>query len=230
VAEQVWGVVKAPTGVVDGRPVLALMTGHATTGRLLRVVTPFIQEEPWARLVFGISVAAFAVGELSQVVKWRRGASRTDVRGEVAFRVIFFAGILMLPLAQALVPEAVLESAGVFFVGAVIGWLGLLLRWWSFATLGRYFTTVVKTSSDQVVVNRGPYRMLRHPSYTGLLAAFIGGGLMLGNWLGTVACSLLILIGLVYRLQREERALIDSLGDAYVDFAQHRARLVPFVW
>lgn len=207
-----------------------MSTGHAATGRLFRVVTPWMQQETWAQLVFGISVAAFAVGEFSQAVEWRRGASRTDVRSEVVFRVIFFAGILMLPLAQALVPEAVLDGGAVFALGTVIGWFGLLLRWWSFATLGAYFTTVVKTSSDQVVIERGPYRILRHPSYTGLLAAFVGCGLMLGNWVGTAACSLLILVGLTYRLQREEHAMTDRLGDAYSDFAKDRARLVPFVW
>jgi protein-S-isoprenylcysteine O-methyltransferase Ste14 len=189
-----------------------------------------MQQETWARLVFDISVAAFAVGEFSQAVKWRRGASRTDLPGEVVFRVIFFAGILMLPLAQTLAPEAVLEGAWVFVLGTVIGWLGLLLRWWSFATLGKYFTTVLKTSADQVVVGRGPYRVLRHPSYTGLLAAFIGSGLMLGNWVGIAASFPLILGALIYRLLREERAMIDSLGVEYLDFAQERARLVPFVW
>ena len=199
------------------------------TGRLVREVTALNQQETWARLVFGISVAAFAVGEFSQVVK-RRGASRTDMRDEVVFRAIFFAGILMLPLAQALAPQAVLSGAGVFLLGTAIGWLGLLLRWWSFATLGTYFTTVVMTSPDQVVVERGPYRIMRHPSYTGLLAAFLGCGLMLGNWVGTAACFLLILVGLIYRLVREEHAMIDSLGDAYVDYAKDRARLVPFVW
>ena len=146
------------------------------------------------------------------------------------FRVIFFAGILMLPLAGARAPEAVLDGAGVLVLGTVIGWLGLLLRWWSFATLGKYFTTVVKTSADQVVVERGPYRILRHPSYTGLLAAIVGCGLMLGNWVGTATSFLLILVGLIYRLLREEQAMIDSLGDAYSDFARDRARLVPFVW
>jgi protein-S-isoprenylcysteine O-methyltransferase Ste14 len=200
------------------------------TGRLVRVGTPWTQQESWARLVFGVSVAAFAVGEFCQAVKRRRGASRTDVRGEVVFRAIFFAGILMLPLAQAVVPEAVLDGAGVFVLGTVIGWLGLLLRWWSFATLGTYFTTVVQTSPDQVVIQRGPYRMLRHPSYTGLLAAFVGCGLMLGNWMGTVACFLLVLLGLVYRLLREEHAMVDCCGDAYLDFAKDRARLVPHVW
>jgi protein-S-isoprenylcysteine O-methyltransferase Ste14 len=189
-----------------------------------------MQQEPWARLVFSISIAAFAVGEVSQAVKWRRDATHTDLLNEVGFRVIFFASILMLPFGRALAPDAVFNGAEVFVVGAIIGWLGLLLRWWSFAALGEYFTTVVKISADQVVIERGPYRVLRHPSYTGLLAAFLGAGLMLGNWVGTAASFFLILVGLIIRLLREERAMIDTLGDAYVDFAKDRARLVPFVW
>jgi protein-S-isoprenylcysteine O-methyltransferase Ste14 len=194
------------------------------------VAAPYMQQEAWARLVFYISVAAFAVGELSQAVKWRRGDTRTDLLGEVAFRVIFSAAILMLPLARAVAPDAVLDGAGVFALGAIVGWLGLLLRWWSFATLGKYFTTVVKASADQVVVERGPYRVLRHPSYTGLLAVVVGAGLMLGNWVGTAASFLLILVGLLFRLVREERLMIDTLGDTYLNFTKDRARLVPFVW
>jgi protein-S-isoprenylcysteine O-methyltransferase Ste14 len=52
---------------------------------------------------------------------------------------------------------------------------------------------------------------------------------MLGNWVGT-AVSFLLMVGLIFRLLREERAMIDTLGDAYVDLARDRARLVPFVW
>lgn len=57
----------------------------------------------------------------------------------------------------------------------------------------------------------------------------LGCGLMLGNWVGTCVSSLLILTALIYRLQREEHAMIKALGDGYLDFAKHRARLVPFV-
>jgi protein-S-isoprenylcysteine O-methyltransferase Ste14 len=207
-----------------------LVTSEVKARRLRDVAALCVQEETWARLVFDISVAAFAVGEFSQAVKRRHDARRADLLGEIVFRVIFFAGVLMLPLAQALTPNAVFEGVGVFVLGTVVGWLGLLLRWWSFATLGRYFTTVVKTSADQAVITRGPYRVLRHPSYTGLLAAFVGAGLMLGNWVGIAASSLLILVGHVYRLVREERAMIDAFGEAYLDFAKGRARLVPYVW
>ena len=104
------------------------------------------------------------------------------------------------------------------------------MRWWSFATLGKYFTTVVKTSADQVVVERGPYRVLRHPKDMAPRGVRRCWPDALGNWVGTVASFLLILVGLIFRLLREERAMIDTLGDAYVNFAKDRARLVPFVW
>jgi protein-S-isoprenylcysteine O-methyltransferase Ste14 len=194
------------------------------------VASPFLEQETWARTAFGVSVAAFVLGEASRTFRLRRGASRADLAGEVVFRIIFLAGIGVLPLVRALVPGATLGGAGVFVLGLAVGWLGLGLRWWSFATLGRYFTTVVKTSTDQEVVTRGPYRWLRHPSYTGLLLAIVGGGLMLGNWVGVCVSLALVVWSLVYRIGREEGALVAALGDPYLACMEGRARLVPYVW
>ena len=77
---------------------------------------------------------------------------------------------------------------------------------------------------------RGPYRVLRHPSYTGLLLAIAGCGLMLGTLVGTAAAVVLVSIALVYRLRKEELALTAALGDRYRQFAAWRARLIPYVW
>ncbi|MGI5241962.1 methyltransferase family protein [Dactylosporangium sp. CA-139066] len=183
-----------------------------------------------ARIVLEASLGAFAAGEVLQALRVRRGATRTNLRAEILFRAMFFGGILLLPLGRAAIPAATIDSPWLFVPGAVIAWLGLLLRWWSFVTLGKYFTVVVQTSKDQPVVDRGPYRVLRHPSYTGLLLAFAGCGLMLGNWAGTAAGVAVISAALVYRLRIEERALIAALGERYRDFAATRARLIPYVW
>jgi protein-S-isoprenylcysteine O-methyltransferase Ste14 len=195
------------------------------------MATPFVQQSHAAGVVLGVSVVAFGVGELLQSLRVRRGAGSADLLGEVLFRVLFFAGIVVLPLSASHVRAAVIPGgAAPFVVGAVVGWFGLLLRWWCFVVLGRYFTVVLKTSADQVVVDRGPYRVLRHPSYTGLLLAFVGGGLMLGNWLGLLGSFVLVLVALVYRIRIEERALNAALGSAYADYARHRARLLPYFW
>jgi protein-S-isoprenylcysteine O-methyltransferase Ste14 len=195
------------------------------------VLTPYVQHAHTARLILDIGVGAFMVGELSQALRVRRGATRADLGAELLFRAMFFGGILMIPLGLAVAPDAVIGGGvWVFSLGAVIGWLGLLLRWWCFVTLGTYFTVVLKTSEDQRLVDRGPYRVLRHPSYTGLLLAFAGCGLMLGNWVSTAGSVAVVLIALVFRIRIEERALNATLGDRYRTFAAHRARLVPFIW
>ena len=191
---------------------------------------PFYLASRAAGVVFDVSVALFAVGEFQQALRVRRAGSRTNLRDEVVFRLVFFAGILALPVGARLVPPAHVGGAAIFVVGTVIGWLGLVLRWWSFATLGRYFTTVIKVSADQVIVDRGPYRLVRHPGYTGLLFAFAGCGLMIGNWAAAVLSVAIIASALVFRLRREERALVAARGSAYLRYAEGRARLLPFIW
>jgi len=80
------------------------------------------------------------------------------------------------------------------------------------------------------MVDRGPYRWVRHPGYTGLVMAFLGFSLMLGNWVGVVTSVILILAAVIYRLRGEERALVGARGAAYLDYAKGRARLLPFIW
>ena len=144
---------------------------------------------------------------------------------------MFVAGILVIPAGRAVAPDAVVGGGvWVFGLAAVIGWFGLLLRWWSFVTLGEYFTLVVRPSADQPVVDGDPYRVLRHPSYTGLLLAVVGCGLMLGNWVSTAGSAAVVLVALLFRIRVEERALDAALGNAYRGFAAGRARLIPWLW
>jgi protein-S-isoprenylcysteine O-methyltransferase Ste14 len=178
-----------------------------------------------------ITVIAFSVGELTQVRRIRRGSRGANLSAEVLFRILFVTGILMLPLAASVAPSAQIPGYRVAFtVGVVLAWLGIFLRWWAFRTLGPSFTLVLKTSPQQAVVHRGPYSVLRHPSYTGLLVTVVGCALMVGNWVGLLACSAVAVAAVVYRIRIEERALIEALGETYLTFATTRARLIPFVW
>ena len=107
---------------------------------------------------------------------------------------------------------------------------GIAIRQWAIALLGQFFTVDVRVHPDQVVVERGPYRWVRHPSYTGLILTFVGTGLALGNW---AALGMLILVptaGLIVRIRSEERALLEGLGEPYRRFAASRARLFPGLW
>ena len=117
-----------------------------------------------------------------------------------------------------------------FAVGLVIMVGGVLLRGWSFKTLGEYFTFNVMVSSDQPMVTSGTYRLLRHPSYTGLLMFSACIGVASANWVGLAGMTLPPLALIVWRIHIEETALLATLGDRYRTYASHHKRLVPIVW
>jgi protein-S-isoprenylcysteine O-methyltransferase Ste14 len=133
-------------------------------------------------------------------------------------------------LSRAAPSVTIRPAAVAAWAGLVLFWGAIVLRLWSFRTLGRYFTFTVQTSRDQPVITDGPYRLIRHPSYAGVLLVFIAVGLFIGNWLSLVWLTVAATSGLVFRIRVEERALMQSLGDDYRDYAATRKRLVPFIW
>jgi protein-S-isoprenylcysteine O-methyltransferase len=91
------------------------------------------------------------------------------------------AGVVAAFLLASDVPAGITSARwGVFVVGLVLMWAGIALRQWAVSLLGRFFTVDVRVQSDQRVINRGPYRYVRHPSYSGMIITFLG--LALGNW------------------------------------------------
>jgi len=107
---------------------------------------------------------------------------------------------------------------------------GLALRWYSIAYLGRFFTVHVAVVSDQTVVDTGPYRFIRHPSYTGSLTAFLGLGLCLANAFAIAVIVIPITAVFLHRIHIEELALQSGLGDAYKNYMRRTKRLVPFIY
>jgi len=188
---------------------------------------PYFDSSPAAGALLLIAVLGWAMIEISHHGNSRQGA--TTVGG--AGRRGAARACRMLYLAPPLVPAAAIRpGAAAFAIGFVILLAGLVLRGWSIKTLGGYFTGSVKVSADQPVITAGPYRVLRHPSYTGLLLIMTGFGLASANWVGAAGMAVLTLAGLLWRIQAEERALLATLGDPYRAYAARHKRLVPLVW
>lgn len=114
--------------------------------------------------------------------------------------------------------------------GLVIMWLGLLLRVWAIAVLGRAFRTTVEVDAGQRLVDRAPYRWVRHPSYTGLLLISTGFGLAQRNWVSLAVAVLAPMAVLVWRIHVEEQVLTASLGPVYTAYRDRTKRLVPGIW
>ena len=119
---------------------------------------------------------------------------------------------------------AVRQFLGILFAG------GLILRWWAIFSLGKFFTVDVAIADDHRLVVRGPYHLMRHPSYTGMLLAFAALAGTFQNWL-SLACILVpILAALAYRIYVEEIALEATFGDEYRQYAAETKRLIPGVF
>ncbi|HKS99949.1 MAG TPA: isoprenylcysteine carboxylmethyltransferase family protein [Rugosimonospora sp.] len=114
--------------------------------------------------------------------------------------------------------------------GLVVVWAGLAVRVWAVLALGRAFSTFVQVDADQTVVTRGPYRWVRHPSYTGLLLIAIGFGIAARNWLSLVVCAVVPVLGLLPRIAVEESELVRVLGEPYRGYQARTRRLLPGVW
>ncbi len=86
------------------------------------------------------------------------------------------------------------------------------------------------THAGQVVIQSGPYRLIRHPSYTGALITLLGMGLALTNWASLIAALVIPAVGFLYRISIEERVLVEALGNPYREYMQRTCRLIPFIW
>ena len=107
---------------------------------------------------------------------------------------------------------------------------GLALRWYSIIYLGRFFTVNVAIATDHRLIDTGPYRFIRHPSYTGALMAFGGVGLCLCNWASLAVMFVPTLLVFMRRMHVEEVALIQGLGNTYRDYMRRTKRLIPAVY
>jgi protein-S-isoprenylcysteine O-methyltransferase len=118
----------------------------------------------------------------------------------------------------------------VFSCGIAVWLGGIIFRMYSIHLLGRFFTYDVAISSGQWVVEKGPYRWLRHPSYLGGLLAMLGFGMTLTNWLAILLPVCCAAAGYAYRIPIEERALVRGLGPYYSEYMRRTWRLVPFIF
>ncbi len=158
----------------------------------------------------------------------QKGESKESDRGSRA--AIFLGVFLSISIGFgfayngiALLPEYF------FYPGIMLMIFGIIVRQWSILTLGRFFSLSVRITKDHAVVNKGPYRLVRHPSYSGALLSFVGLALALESWGALLV--ILIMFGIVfgYRISVEEKVLESQLGEAYKTYMKHTKRLIPYL-
>jgi len=115
-----------------------------------------------------------------------------------------------------------------FSIGLALMAAGILLRQYAMAVLGRSHTMRVTTRPGQEVIESGPYRWIRHPSYAGSLLSMAGILLCSTNWL-SLACFVSVAAGYPFRIRVEEQALAAELGEPYRNYMRRTKRLIPYL-
>ena len=184
-------------------------------------------------------VSAVTWGAMELGLMWRdraRGVGRTyrdqGTRTLIVASVLA-AAVISAYLAKAAVPHPSLRIPGQLWTGfAGLGLVlaGSLTRYWAVAELGDSFRTTVEVDDGQTVVSTGPYRLVRHPSYTGLLLIAAGFGLASHTWPGLAVCVLFPLSAMLQRIHVEETELVEVLGDPYRAYRRRTKRLIPGLW
>lgn len=185
-------------------------------------------------VVFYIAIAVCYgpewIGTFFQRVE--KGAVKRDRGSHLVLYITLMGGAFVAVWCLNAFPAATLtwRQPLQFWFGIALMLVGLAFRWYAIRVLGKFFTRDVATRAGQTVVERGPYRLIRHPSYTGGLLMFLGTGIAMTNWASLLAVMAGALIGYGYRVHVEEQALSADLGDAYRDYMRRTRRFVPFVW
>jgi len=175
---------------------------------------------------------------ISWVAYWfwaSRNAKPTERREPLGSRLLH---VVPLVLAVALLwgergPIAILNSRlfpwapWEFWVAALVTAAGLLFTVWARVHLGRNWSGVVTIKEGHELIEIGPYALVRHPIYTGLLVAIFGSALAQGEWRGMLAV-LISFAALWRKLHTEERWMTERFGDEYVAYRQRVPALIPF--
>ncbi len=161
----------------------------------------------------------------------------TERKESMPSRLIRFVTILtaVVLLGSRSIPLGILDErflptgATRFWIGCGLTLAGLLFSVWARIHLGSNWSQVVAIKEGHQLITSGPYAFVRHPIYTGLLLAFIGSAVALGQWRGLLAVVLVFGV-LWYKLRLEETWLRLQFGDSYDSYCRRVRALVPYIF
>ena len=191
----------------------------------------------WFPLVITL-VIAFAVTIFEGIL--RRGTTSKSARESaddkgttgfiaVAFVISWIAILLSIPLNRfgiaIISPHLVLNV-----VGLVLMVIGICIRTFSAQTLGRYYSRTLVTETEQHLVTRGIYGVIRHPGYLGTITLFTGAAIAVSNFVTVLLIVLAILPVYIHRISMEEKMLRKVFGDEFAQYTSHTKKLIPFIY
>jgi protein-S-isoprenylcysteine O-methyltransferase Ste14 len=175
-----------------------------------------------------IFVLVWLLGAVSTKRTIYRESSAERARYWLALVIGYFLVIkssgLPFPLDWLVVPRTTASAS----IGVFLCVSGLLFAIWARVILGRNWSGVVTLKEGHELIERGPYRVVRHPIYTGILAMFAGTAIAIGYFGGFVGL-LLVFVSFWLKLKREEDLMLKHFPDKYAAYQRRVKRIIPFL-
>ncbi len=177
--------------------------------------------------------AIYVLSELALMLEKRAKSAESRVEDKGSLNLLWMVIVASVALAFNLAhwfPAAMPAAPALRYLGTALFVAGLALRWYAIVHLGRFFTVNVSIAADHRLIDTGPYGIVRHPSYTGALMAFLGLGLCMANWASLLGLLVPIFLVFLRRIHIEEAVLLQALGDQYRDYMRRTKRLIPAIY
>ena len=180
-----------------------------------------------------LAIGAFVVWVLIDaaiVFRWKTGASENRDRRSLGVLMLASPIVCIVAIHPAFASAAPVRPSWLPWVGLCVMASGIALRFRSIAALGEFHTPNVAIRAQHRLIERGPYRYVRHPSYLGALIGFDGFGLALGDWRSFALLVLLMPLPYLFRIREEEAALAAAFGTEYAAYRRRTKRLIPGIY
>jgi protein-S-isoprenylcysteine O-methyltransferase Ste14 len=197
--------------------------------------------EPIYRIAFFILFILLLAMRITFMVKIRRSGGRImpdekaiqreGGRGYFIVRVvIFFALItfLMMYFAGAgwIIAFSFSLPPWLRWIGFAFGVLTVFFWTWVQVRLDTQWSPQLQLTKDHQLITSGPYARIRHPLYAGMCGWFVSLSLLTANWIFVAACSIAT-VGIIWRIPKEEKMMIEAFGDEYKAYMQRTGRFFP---
>jgi protein-S-isoprenylcysteine O-methyltransferase Ste14 len=182
-------------------------------------------------MILGYVIILFPISEIALLIFKRTKTSSPAVGDKGSLRLLWFTILTSIGIAVFLQwhPMAVFQivRSTIDVIALCLLSFGFIVRWISIISLGNMFTVNVAIQKKHYLVHGGMYKYVRHPSYTGMLLEFLGLSIFFGTWLCLAIIMIPITMAILYRIQCEEKILVEEFGSEYEVYKANTKAIFP---
>jgi protein-S-isoprenylcysteine O-methyltransferase Ste14 len=185
------------------------------------MIWQYLIEGPWV-----VFVVYWAVGAM----KTRRTVSQEPAAARFGFMLVEILGFVLLFSEHAGVGvfgrRIFPQTYALAVAGVALTWIGIALALWARRHLGQFWSARITLKEGHVLIRTGPYAHFRHPIYSGIILATLGGALAIDRWRCVLGIGFIVL-GYWIKARKEESMLSAQFGEAFKEHCRHTGFLVP---